>query len=113
MTDFEQKLIEEIQSLRAEMSAMRSEFALSKITYFENLPIDAVVGCDYVAYRFGTSETAVRRGRFNTGAIPRLREKPIAFLKRNVDAVFQEKTRPPKEKAAKLRHNAKRKTNKL
>lgn len=111
MTDFEKKLLEEITSLRAEMAAMREEFSLSRITYFENLPPSAVVSTDYAAYRFGCSESAVLRGRFETYRIPRFRDKPIKFIKREVDRVFAELNRPTKEKASEIRYRAKQKQN--
>jgi hypothetical protein len=108
MTDFERKILDELASLRAAVESLRSEFSISQITYFENLPPAAVVGADYVAYRFGCSESAVIRGRFETDKIPRLRNKPLAFVKRNVDAVWQNLNQSSSEKAAKYRHNKKK-----
>ncbi len=107
MTEFEKKLLEEIQTLRAEVSALRSDYSISKVTYFENLPLDSIVGIDYVAFKFNISEDAARRGRFGTDAIPRIREKPLAFRKRDVLAVFQNLNRSVADKAAEIRHRAK------
>jgi hypothetical protein len=112
MTEFEQKILNEIADLRKAFESLRSEFSIAQITYFENLPLSAVVGADYVAYRFGCNESAVIRGRFETDKIPRLRNKPIAFIKRNVDAVWQDLNKPSSEKAAKYRYNTKNKMEK-
>lgn len=105
--DFEKFVIAKLLELNQKVEALSRDFTISQITYFENLPPTAVVGIDYVAYRFGCSESAVIRGRFETGRIPRVRKKPIAFVKRNVDAVWQDLNRSVEEKAAKYRHKAK------
>ena len=88
MTEFESKILYELSTLRQAVESLKSEFTISQITYFENLQPGAVVGVDYVAYRFGCSQDAVIRGRFETDKIPRLRNKPLAFIKRNVDGVW-------------------------
>ncbi len=105
MTDFERKILSEIADLRKLVESLKSDFTINQITYFENLPPAAIVGTDYVAYRFGCSGSAVIRGRFGTERIPRLRNKPIAFIKRDVDAVWQNLNKPIPEKAAKYRHD--------
>jgi hypothetical protein len=110
VAEFEQKILDELHNLRKAVEALRSDFTISQITYFENLPAAAVVGVDYVSYRFGCSETAVIRGRFGTDDIPRLRSKPIAFIKRDVDAVWQKLNKSTSELAAKIRHKANNKT---
>ena len=104
MTEFEQKLLDEIADLKQSVARLQSEYSISQITYFENLAPAAIVGPDYVAYRFGCSETAVIRGRFETHRIPRVRKKPVAFTKREVDAVWQNLSRTASEKAAVYRH---------
>ncbi len=111
MTEFESKILSELADLRKLVEGLRLEFSISQISYFENLPPGAVVGVDYVSYRFGCSENAVIRGRFETDKIPKLRNKPIAFLKRNVDAVWLNLNKSSSEKAAEIRHKAKNKTN--
>lgn len=95
MTDVEQKILSELAAVLSEFAdlrrlveGLRSDYSLAQLTYFENLPPAAVVGTDYVAFRFGCSEAAVVRGRFEINRIPRLRDKPIAFIKRNVDGVL-------------------------
>jgi hypothetical protein len=108
VSEFERKILEELQSLRAEITALRSNYSILQSTYFENLAPDAVVGADYVAHRFGCSEAAVVRGRFDTDKIPRFRQKPLAFIKREVDAVFKALTRSPSERAAEIRYKAKK-----
>lgn len=109
MADFEQKILIELQALRAEIVALRENYSLLQVTYFENLSPSAPVGVDYAAFRFGCSEAAVIRGRFGTDKIPRLRNKPIAFQKKDVDAAFKNLTKSPSEKAAQYRHRAKNK----
>jgi hypothetical protein len=61
---------------------------------------DQIVGVDYVAAKFGCSEEAVVRGRFKTGRIKRVRQKPIGFKKSDVDKVWTEITKTPVQKAA-------------
>ena len=112
MTDFEQQVLSEIADLRKLVESLKSDYSLARITYFENLSPAAVVGTDYVAFRFGCSEAAVIRGRFETGRIPRLRDKPVAFIKRNVDAVWLNLNQPISEKAAKYRHDTKQRMEK-
>jgi hypothetical protein len=107
MTEFEQKILEKIAALESAVNSLRSEFTISQITYFENLPAGAVVGVDYASYRFGCSQDAVIRGRFETDKIPRLRNKPIAFIKRNVDAVWLNLNKSTSETAAEIRHKNK------
>jgi uncharacterized protein with von Willebrand factor type A (vWA) domain len=107
MTEFEQRVLKELRELNRKFESLKSDFTLSQITVFENLAQDAVVGTDYVAYRFGCRESAVVRGRFETDKIPRFRDKPVKFIKRTVDAVFNEINESVEEKAARYRHNAK------
>jgi hypothetical protein len=109
MTDFERRVLQELADLRKTVESLKSDYSISQITYFENLTPAAVVGTDYVAYRFGCNESAVIRGRFETDKIPRIRNKPIAFIKRNVDAVWEDLNKSIPEKAAKYRYNSKNK----
>lgn len=109
MTEFEKTILERLDSLTKAVESLRSDFTISQITYFENLSPSATVGTDYVAYRFGCSKDAVVRGRFETDKIPRSRNKPIAFIKRNVDAVWNELNKPISELAAKYRHKINKK----
>ena len=109
MGDLEKQILERLDTLTATVEALRSENSISRITYFENLSPGAIVGADYAAYKFGVSESAVIRGRFGTDKIRRFRQKPLAFIKREVDSVFMELTRPVKETAAKMRHDAENK----
>ncbi|MCA1623163.1 MAG: hypothetical protein LC768_06790 [Acidobacteria bacterium] len=112
MTDFERQVLSELADLRKTVESLKSDFTLSQITYFEHLPAGAIVGADYVAYKFGCSEEAVVRGRFETDRIPRLRKKPVAFVKRAVDEVWLNLNQPVSEKAAKLRHDTNNKMRK-
>ncbi len=106
MTDVEQMILSELADLKKLVERLNSNFSIAQITYYENLPPAAIVGVDYVAFRFSCSESAVVRGRFETSRIPRLREKPIAFIKRDVDVIWQNLNRSVPEKAAILRHKA-------
>ena len=101
-----QMLRAEVRNLTKLFESLKSERTLNQVTYYENLPHAATVGKDYVAYRFNCSEAAVVRGRFDTDQIPRLRNKPIAFSKRDVDAVWQNLHKSPAEKAAEFRRRA-------
>ena len=107
MSEFERKVLSELADLRKLVEGLRTDYSIAQITFFENLPAAAIVGTDYAAYRFNCSESAVVRGRFDTNKIPRLREKPIAFIKRNVDQVWLNLNQPVHEKAAKYRHKSK------
>lgn len=111
MTVFEKTILERLDALTKAVESLRSDFTISQITYFENLPPTAVVGADYVAYRFGINQSAVVRGRFDTDKIPRARNKPLAFIKRNVDAVWNNLNKPVSEAAAEYRHKANKKIN--
>ena len=106
---FEQRVLKELADLRRIVEALRTDYSFAQITYFENLSPAAVVGVDYVAFRFGCSESAVVRGRFETDKIPKLRNKPLAFIKRNVDSVWLNLNQTTQEKATKYRHNANKK----
>lgn len=107
MSEFEQMILSELSEIKDALAALRSDFTLSQITYFENLAPDAPVGTDYVAFRFGCKEAAVIRGRFETDKIPRFRNKPLTFIKRDVDALWKELNRSVSEKAARIRDKAK------
>jgi hypothetical protein len=109
MTDFERKILDELADLRKLVESIKSEYSIAQITYFENLSPAAVVGVDYVAFRFGCSQDAVIRGRFETTTIPRLRSKPLAWIKRDVDAVWMNLNKPVSEVAAEYRHKANKK----
>ena len=104
MSEFEQIVLKELAELRSAVESLRSEFTISQITYFENLQPGAVVGVDYVSYRFGCSQEAVIRGRFETDKIPRLRSKPVAFIKRNVDTAWMNLNKSISEVATEYRH---------
>ncbi len=107
MTSFEQKILLELADLKKMVERLEFNYSFAQTTYFENLPAAAIVGVDYVGFRFNCSEPAVVRGRFGTNKIPRLRDKPIAFIKRDVDEIWQNLHQPIQEKAAKYRHDTK------
>ncbi len=111
MSEFEQKILAELADLRRVVESLRSDYSISQITFFESLVPAAVVGTDYVAFRFSCSESAVVRGRFETDKIARLRDKPLAFVKRDVDAVWLNLNQSVTEKAARIRYKTKNKKN--
>lgn len=103
-------MLDEIAELKSAVNDLCVDFTISQITFFENLDPAAIVGADYVAFRFNCSESAVVRGRFETNRIPRVRRKPLAFVKRDVDAVWRNLNRSATDKAAELRYLAGRPT---
>lgn len=109
MTEFERQILDRLIALESAVNSLRSEFTISQITFFENLSPFAIVGADYVSYRFGCSQDAVIRGRFETDRIPKIRKKPIGFRKSDVDAVWQNLNVSTSDKAAELRHKANKK----
>lgn len=103
MSEFEQKILDRLTTLETEVERLKSEkLAANKALEFERLPDSATVGKDYVAYRFKCSEERVMRGKSGTGKIPRLSKRPLKFLKKDVDDVWGEYSKTPKEKAAAL-----------
>lgn len=106
MNDFEQILarLADLEKQVAQLKVERS--AAEKAVDYEALPLDSVVGKDYVAYRFGCSKRAVVRKEAGTGAIRRVSLKPLKFIKRDVDAAFWAKTTPAKVLAAKFANDA-------
>jgi hypothetical protein len=68
---------------------------------------EAIVGAEYVALLIGCSDESVVRGRFGTDRLRRVREKPVGFVKREVDAWHKQNITPKAEKAAEARRTAK------
>lgn len=98
-----------LDDLEKTVEKLKSENSTAnKAIEFERLPNTATVGKDYVAYRFGCSEEAVLRGRAGTGRLTakRVSDKPLKWIKRDVDAAFREFTKSTPEKAADERENA-------
>lgn len=105
MTDFERLMLEKITAIEKSLAELKAGAELPD-AQFEALPADAVVGKDYVAWRFGCSIRAVVRGEKGTGAIPRLSRKPLTFVRRDVDAVWRDRVRSVKNVAAKVAADA-------
>ena len=106
MTEFEKELLKRVESLEIEVKRLRSvkksdEITIEKAAYFNSLPSDATVGKDYAAFRFGCSEVAVQRSRAGTHKLrPFLKcERPLLWIKSDVDKVWLEHSKSPKEKA--------------
>lgn len=107
MTDeISQLILHELAALRGEVRELRRMQA-SERHPFELLPDSAVVGKDYVAWRFGISERAVRCGEKGTKEIRRVSNRPLKFIKRDVDAAFDKTKNAARDAAYKLRQNAK------
>jgi hypothetical protein len=109
VNDFEEKIWKRLDRLESEVERLKSEkSAADKAAQFERLSGSATVGKDYVAYRFLCSEEAVVRGRAGTSALTakRVSDKPLKWIKSDVDAAWRERTKPVAEKAAQARSKA-------
>lgn len=104
MTEFEEKILERLGFIEEELKRLKTD---KPAQAFDDLPPGAVVGKDYVAWRFGITERAVQRGENGTNKIHRVSNKPMKFIKREVDKVWAEMTKPVKQKAAEIRQNTK------
>ena len=98
------EILERLEALQRDMNDMRRRFV--EQSPFEHLAADAVVGKDYVAWRFGCSVRAVKCGERGINKIPRVSNKPLKFLKRNVDAAWVKANKPAAEKAAEFKQAA-------
>lgn len=109
MSEFERTILERIANLENEVKRLKSEKSAGIANEFERLPATATVGKDYVAYRFHCSEESVVRGRAGTVRLTakRVSDKPLKWIKRDVDAAWREYTKPAKERAAEERAKAK------
>jgi hypothetical protein len=109
VSEFEEKVWKRLEDLENEVERLKSVKSADIANDFERLPSTATVGKDYVAYRFGCTEEAVLRGRAGTHLLKnkRVSEKPLKWIKRDVDAAWREYTRPAKDKAAEERAKAK------
>lgn len=105
MTELEETILKRLDFLEREFARLKTGGA-NLGSEFEALPDSSVVGKDYVAFRFGITERAVLRGEAGTHRIRRVSKKPLKFVKSEVDAVWRQKTKAPKKKAADLRENA-------
>lgn len=85
------QLVEEVAFLRAALAIPSNE---------------AIVGAEYVARLIDCPVESVVRGRFGTNALRRVREKPVGFVKKEVDAWHRKNITPMPEKAAEIRRTA-------
>jgi hypothetical protein len=75
----------ELQKIKAELEQLKEQMLYIEALY--QIPsADAIVGAGYVARLINCSEESVVRGRFGTDRLRRVREKPVGFVKREVDA---------------------------
>lgn len=88
----------QLDALSREVAALRETKSAAA---FENLPSDAVVGKDYVAWKFGCSIRAILNGEAGTADIPRFSKCPLKFIKSKVDACFENRKKQPVAKRAK------------
>lgn len=103
-TELLEKILDELQALRAEVAELRAGTANAHP--FELLSPDSIVEKDYVAWRFGCSERAVRAGEKGTDKIKRVSNKPLKFIKSDVDAVFRKINKSTKDQAEYFRQTA-------
>lgn len=97
-----EKILKRLEQVESELKSLKSaKSPADTANDFERLPPTSTVGKDYVAYRFGCSEVAVQRGRAGTHKLrPFLKsEKPLLWIKSDVDRVWREHSKSPKEKA--------------
>lgn len=108
MNDAMRTILKRIEDLENEVERLKCANP-NRAAAYEALPHNATVGKDYVAYRFGCSEESVVRGRAGTSRLTdkRVSDKPLKWIKRDVDAAWREHTRPAKERAAEERAKAK------
>lgn len=102
-------ILERIESLENEVRRLSAEKSRDEVANeFERLPATATVGKEYVAYRFGCTIEAVRRGRAGTKRLRAklITAKPMRWIKRDVDEVFRERSKPATEKALNAIANA-------
>jgi len=110
VSEFEEKVWKRLDDLEKKVEQLKSEKSAADCAVeFERLPNSATVGKDYAAYRFGCSEEAVVRERAGTHLLRKklVSDKPLKWIKRDVDAAWREHTKPANEKAAEERAKAK------
>lgn len=108
MSEFERQIWEKLTTLEKEVEQLKSErSAADQAIEFERLPGSAVVGVEYVAYRFGCSLRAAGRRENEIKAIPLASKRPLGWIKSEVDAAWDKKNKPVSEKAADARAKAK------
>ena len=103
MGDLRKQILGRLGDLEKRVEQLESEkLQANEALEFERLPATATVGKDYVAYRFHCSEEAVRRGRAGTHRLTpkRVSDKPLKWIKADVDAAWREHTKPTAAKAA-------------
>lgn len=103
MTEIKE-ILARLEKVESELKRLKSEKAFSPddIARFEKLPPTALVGKDYVAWRFKCTEYAVVRKQSGTKGLRRVSKKPLKFVKREVDEAFARMTKPAKVLAAKF-----------
>jgi hypothetical protein len=109
------KILRRLDRLETEIAEIKKEkSAAAGAMEFEKLPDSATVGKDYVAYRFGCTEEAVRRGRAGTACLTPLRvsARPLKWIKRDVDAAWRNRARTKTEKALDAMDGAKKRDRK-
>lgn len=95
----------EIDEIKSRLAALEEEVIFLRTANGIPSP-DAIVGAEYVARLIDCSPEAVVRGRFGTDRIRRVREKPVGFVKREVDAWHRQNIMPTADKAAEARRTA-------
>lgn len=98
MTEFEEKLLDEIEQLKARINRLESG---SNVDYFESLPGDAIVGYDYFSYKTGISVRAIRQREQGTAAVKLVSNNPKKWRKSDIDSWQKKRLENPKQRALK------------
>ena len=92
----------ELEQIKAKLAQLEEEMIFLRAA--SGLPSpDAIVGAEYVARLIDCPPESVVRGRFGTDRLRRVREKPVGFVKREVDEWHRRNITPKEEKAAEIR----------
>ena len=95
----------ELDHIKSRLAALEEEVRFLRAA--RQIPADeAIVGAEYVALLINCAPEAVVRGRFGTDRIRRVRERPVGFVKKEVDEWHRRQIKPASEKAALERRRA-------
>lgn len=96
----------ELDQIKSRLAALEEEVIFLRVANKAVSP-DAIVGAEYVAALINCYPDSVVRGRFGTDELRRVREKPVGFVKKEVDAWHKENIKTVSEKAAENRRKTK------
>lgn len=105
MTEQITAILRRLEQLETEVAELKGDKSAAE--KFARLAPDETVGADYVAWRFGISLRAVRRGEHGTKNLRCSKKgETLRFKKRVVDAAWRERSKTPAERAAEERAKA-------